>query len=98
MDCAQISISETAWLPRRMRLSDNYETKLVLSGLLGGSVFNGKPSTHTQIGISILTSQVMKRQRGLPIRTILKSLVLLLRSLLILHRLMPEFQDSLMLS
>ena len=98
VDCAQISISKIAWLPRGMRLSDNYGTKLVLSGLRGGSLFNGRPSTRTQIWISILTSQVMKRRRNLPIRTIPKSLVLLLRLLLILHRLMPEFQDSFLLS
>ena len=57
--------------------------------------FNGKPFTRTQIWISTLTSQVMKRRRN-PL--IPQSLVLLLRSLLIHHRLMPEFQGSSLLT
>ena len=49
----------------------------MLSGLLGGSPFNGKVFTRTQIWTSISTSQETKRQRNLFLRTILKSLVLL---------------------
>ena len=64
----------------------------------GGSLFNGKPFRRTQVWISTLISQVMRRRRDLPIRAIPKSLVLLLRPLLILHRLMPEFQDSSLLT
>ena len=97
-DCVQIAISRLAWLFRGMRLLDNCGTKQVLSGLLDGSLFNRKPFTRTQIWISTLTSQVMKKRRNLSIRTIPKSLVLLLRPLLILHRLMPEFQGSSLLT
>ena len=49
----------------------------MLSGLLGGSPFNGKLFTHTQIWTSISTSPATKRQRNLFLQTILKSLVLL---------------------
>ena len=49
----------------------------MLSGLLGGSPFNGKLSMRTQIWTSISTSQATKRQRTPFLRTILMSLVLL---------------------
>ena len=57
----------------------------------GWLAFNGKPFTRTQIWISTLTSQVMRRRRNPPVRTIPKSVILLTWLLLILHRLMPEF-------
>ena len=47
-------------------------------GPLGGSLFNRKLFTCTHIWTSTLTSQATKRQRNLSLRTILKSLVLLL--------------------
>ena len=50
----------------------------MLSGPLGGSLFNRNLFMRTQIWTSTLTSQAMKRQRNLSLRTILKSLVLLL--------------------
>ena len=49
----------------------------MLSGPLGGSLFNEKLFTRTQIWTSISTSQATKRQSNLFLRTILKSLVLL---------------------
>ena len=49
----------------------------MLSGPLGGSLFNGKLFTRTQTWTSTLNSQRTKRQRNLFLRTILKSLVLL---------------------
>ena len=50
----------------------------MLSGPLGGSLFNIKLFTHTQIWTLTLTSQVTKRRRNLSLRTTLKNLVLLL--------------------
>ena len=50
----------------------------MLSGPLGGSLFNRKLFTRTQIWTSTLTSQATKRQRNIFLQTILKSLVLLL--------------------
>ena len=97
-DCAQISISKLVWLLKGMRLLDNCGIKPMLNELLGGSLFNKKPFTRTQICTSTSTSQVTKRQRNLSLRTIPKSLVLLLRPIPILHRLFllltPEFQGS----
>ena len=61
----------------------------------GWLAFQRKAIARTQIWISTLTSQVMKRRRNLPIP---KSLVLLLRSHLIPHRLMLEFQGSSLLT
>ena len=49
----------------------------MLSRLLGGSPFNGKLSTRTQIWTSISTSQATKRQKNIFLRSTLKSLVLL---------------------
>ena len=50
----------------------------MLNGPLGGSLFNRKLFTRTQIWTSTLTSQATKRRRNLSPRTILKNLVLLL--------------------
>ena len=61
-------------------------TKPVLSGPLGGSLFNRRLFTRTQIWTSTSTSQATKRQRNLSLRTILKSLVLLLRPIPHLRR------------
>ena len=49
----------------------------MLSGPLGGSPFNRKLFTRTQIWTLTLTSQVTKRWRNLSLQTTLKNLVLL---------------------
>ena len=73
--------------------------KPVLSGPLGGSLFNRKPFSRIQIWSSTSTSQATKRQRNLSLRTILKSLVLQLRPTPLLHRLLllltPELSEFL---
>ena len=70
----------------------------MLSGLLGGSPFNGKLSARTQIWTSISTSPVTKRKKNLFQRTILQSLVLLPQPIPYLRRasllLMSELPHS----
>ena len=67
----------------------------MLSGPLGGSLSNRKLFTRTQIWTSTLTFLATKRRRNHPLRTILKSLVLLLWPIPHLRRpfllLMPKF-------
>ena len=80
-----------------MRLLDNCGIKPVLSGLLDGSLFNGKRFSLTQIWISTLIFPATRRRRNLPLRIIPKGPVLLLRPILILRHpfpLEPEFKDS----
>ena len=89
---------QVSMVSQRDELLDNCGIKPVLSRLLGGLLFSRNPFMRTRIWISTSISQVMQRWRNLSIRTIPKSLVLLWRPILILHRLslllMLEFQGS----
>ena len=83
---------------QRVEVIRQLRDKPVLNGPLGGSLFNRKSFTRNQIWTSTSTSQATKRQRNLSLRTILKSLVLLLRPIPPHHRLFllltPEFLCS----
>ena len=70
----------------------------MLSGPLGGLLFSRRPFTYTQTWTSTSIFRVTRRQRNLPLRIILKNLVLPLRPspprLCLYHLLMPKFLCS----